>query len=558
MEKIRIKNLGIFIILFFAGFFQGCENLNEDSAGLISADSFYADEVSLKSGVVGVHRKFAEIFYWPGICIPTTGDDILTTIEGSNKQPYRDYDQFKASGTQEWEHSQAWYPCYIAVRAANSFIESVEKNIDIIKADKSIINQRLGEIRYMRANTYFQITRIWGDIPYFETTAMQDSSTQKLSKRIVYDRIIKDLEFAEQNCVENKEAPGQVTKWAAKACLAQVYMQLTGWPFNETDKWPKVKQYCQDIINSGKFELMPNYGDLYKYTKFSKNKEDIFSLTFGLAATGTWQRYFGKPFNDWNDLHCQWKFYYDFPEGDRKSFSLQANLKMGPYKNFVHPCFSKFLFGTIKFDPQGKNDKEYIDAYEHTWQTSNNIALERYANIYLMWAEADASVTNSISAQAVEYLNKVKRRAKGDINLVGGNYYNSQMTGVDIAVSDFSNVSQFKKAIIAERGWEFAGDFGYRWFDLVRNDMLKEVTSLRNKYDLDESIKAALNDWKSKNPAATQSQIDSQIKIFKTLATEITLNDLNPTNEKFGFAPIPQLVIQTTPGMKKPALTSFQ
>ncbi len=558
MKNIRNRYRFILIIFLFAGIFQACDDLDENTEGLIAADSFYADDVSLKAGIMGVYRDFSTVWYRTGFSILTTGDDILTTRAGSNKQPYRDYDQFMQTGSQEWEYGELWNPMYKAIRTANTYIESVDNSRDDIEADETLINQRLAEAQFMRANIFFAMAKLWGDVPYFEDTSVKDSTTRRLDKRVIYDRVILDLEYAEQYCVKEPEAAGQVTIWAVKAALAKVYMQLTGWPYNETDKWQQVRQYTQEVISSGEFELMPNYGDLFKYTKFSENKENIFSFTYGLDATGAWQRFYGRPWMRWNDMHCQWKFYNDFPEGARKDFSLQAHMNVDPYINFIHPCVSKFQFGTLEYDPSGKNDQEYADGYQHSWHTNNNIALDRLADMYLLWAEADANITGSISPQALEYVNKIKRRAKGDIDEVGGNFYDTPMTEVDIAAEDFASTQDFIDEIFAERGWEFAAEWGYRWFDLIRLQKLGDVTASRDNFDLDAAIQLSLDDWMINNPSATHAEIDAQIESMKLQASELPLMDNSPTAEKYGFAPLPQVAVQTDPGLSQTPLTEFE
>jgi len=557
MNKLNILYGKLFIVLLLANVFVGCEDLDEDVTGQITADAFFADEISIQSGMIGAYRDASDIWGISQFSIPTCGDDIITTRDGANKQPFRDYDQFKANGAQYWEYQHVWKRCYLSIRTSNTLIQTLENINPDFNINGAFINKKLGEAKFLRAQAFFALVKVFGDVPYFEDTELKDSTYRRMAKRVIYDQIIEDLESAETNCVDVGESRGQVTKWAAKGALAQVYMQLTGWPYNEPQHWAKVKSLTGEIINSGKFKLMPYYGDLFKNTNIQNNKEDIFTFTFGVPASGAYQRMYGKPMDAWNDMHCQWRFYNSFPAGERKDFSVQATMKMNPYKNFVHPTFSKFLFSTIKFDPTGRNNQDYIDGYEHTWQSSINMSLQRFSDIYLMWAEADAMTTGNISNQAIEYVNKVKRRAKGNTSGLGGDYYNVPMVGVDIKASDFSSTSAFVNEIFNERGWEFAGEWGFRWFDIVRLKKLGEVTAQRNNFDLDDAIAVNLADWKNKNKNATQAEIDVQIANMKVLASELPLSDSNPTVEKYGFAPLPEVAKQETPGLSDPPLTSF-
>jgi len=233
MKKIARKYSLTFFTLILIFVFQGCKEMKENTSELVLPESFYTDDISMQAGIVGIHRSVADVWTLPNWSIQLCGDDILTSTNAvPNKEPFRIYDQFKNTrGGEPWETDYVVTPLYAAIRDANSFIEGVEKNFSTIRLNETEfkINQRLGEAKFLRALCYFALVRVFGDIPYTENTLFQDENTRKLNKRVVYDRIIKDLEFAGKYCVSAKVAAGQVTKWSAFGTLAQVTRQTNGY-----------------------------------------------------------------------------------------------------------------------------------------------------------------------------------------------------------------------------------------------------------------------------------------------------------------------------------------
>ena len=104
--------------------------------------------------------------------------------------------------------------------------------------------------------------------------------------------------------------------------------------------------------------------------------------------------------------------------------------------------------------------------------TTNNTGINypylRYADVLLMFAEADVKLNNAVSAEAIDAVQQVRNRA-----YIGSTVLLPQVVGA---------AESFLKEILEERKWEFAGE-NSRWKDLVRNNMLAEelyYTFLRN------------------------------------------------------------------------------
>ncbi|HBE42546.1 MAG TPA: hypothetical protein DDW27_15360, partial [Bacteroidales bacterium] len=107
----------------------------------------------------------------------------------------------------------------------------------------------LGEVRTLRAWYYFCLVRYYGDV-VFNTEVITDlAEVQRPRTSLVniYDKIIvPDLEFAvNQSKLVDVRSTGRITKHVARAILADVYLTMAGYPYQEA-KADTAKAWCVD------------------------------------------------------------------------------------------------------------------------------------------------------------------------------------------------------------------------------------------------------------------------------------------------------------------------
>lgn len=103
---------------------------------------------------------------------------------------------------------------------------------------------------------------------------------------------------------------------------------------------------------------------------------------------------------------------------------------------------------------------KYIEknAVEANRGAGNDIPIYRYADALLIYAEASCMASNGPTAEGLEALNKLHRRAYGhDPNVP---------SLVDFKISDY-NTASFQNLVLKERAYEFIYE-GKRWYDLKR------------------------------------------------------------------------------------------
>jgi starch-binding outer membrane protein, SusD/RagB family len=169
-----------------------------------------------------------------------------------------------------------WPEFYNIVSSQNAAIFGVGQ----ITADATVKNMLIGEARFIRAFAYYNLVRLFGDIPHIEEFVTDPDAVKTISKTPeaeVYQKIIADLLFAKENLPDKHTADvrSRATKGTAASYLAQVYLTIGDFSkAAEEAKWI--------ITNKSRFNygLASNYQDLFNAEKVSALNEPIFVVDF--------------------------------------------------------------------------------------------------------------------------------------------------------------------------------------------------------------------------------------------------------------------------------------
>lgn len=209
--------------------------------------------------------------------------------------------------------SSLWTAAYAGIARANSALASVENIVD-----EDLRNQTKGELLFLRAFNYFDLAKAFGNIPLMQEApnSVEEAqvSPEQVKPEVVFQQIASDLYEATQIMPSypydgwTKLTYGKVTRWAAQALLARVYLYYTGFfqqssmPMAEGEVTKDYVVKCLDdcIQNSG-HGLLTDYRSLWAYSnektaldynyvsdlgeKWSEgNKEALFSINFTYLA----------------------------------------------------------------------------------------------------------------------------------------------------------------------------------------------------------------------------------------------------------------------------------
>ena len=162
-----------------------------------------------------------------------------------------------------------WTGYYAAVYRCNELIAHEEQ---IAWNSEETRSTYMGECHALRALCYFDMVRLWGNIPLF--TEPVNENRPQVDPDEVYNVIFNDLLYAAENIPASAypksdaaNNDGHITQYAAKALLARVYLFYTGYygkePSVEGITRASVLQGLEDVIASGEYALVPQFKNLW-------------------------------------------------------------------------------------------------------------------------------------------------------------------------------------------------------------------------------------------------------------------------------------------------------
>ena len=353
-----------------------------------------------------------------------------------------------------------WSDRFTGIYRANLLIENIN-NIDF--PNEEMRDYFEGEARFIRALHYFDLVRLFGNVPLFTRPLVAtDIRVQQADPGDVYEFLVQELvEIIPmmRETIPNAEI-GRASTWAAKALLGRVYLYHRDYavpvfgagplPVSESE----VVGHLEDIINNSGHTMLANFADQWGREN-NNNSEAIFSVQHITNTFGDWG-FLNGSIGNWSSqmsglrgigFHPQyaqgWSFQPVTPDlvsrfnADTDTRYIQSILD--PVAEGVnHDASSMFQwqgYAFKKFYPR-RFDTPSLNV-EFNWPY--NRPLFRVADVKLMAAELG-------SANAQLYFDQVRQRAYGD---------------------DFVSIPATRENIMEERRLEFAGE-GHRYWDLLR------------------------------------------------------------------------------------------
>jgi len=475
MNKIYNKMKYIWIILIISIFTSSCgdEFLEIQPKGNLYPETFYSNAEELDMAVVGLYERMRRDHVYGWSLAPTMGaPDKTSTFEN-----FEEVDVFNAQGDNA-EAGNYWVQTYAAITAANSIIENYEE----AEANQQQKEEAAGQAHFMRAYCYFNLVRMWNEIPLHTNTEEVSTEMEPSGSEEVYSLIVEDLKKAEEflpvHWEEDRREGVAWTKGTAKSLLAYVYLSMAGYPINDESKYELAASKAKEVIDNESeygYRLLDNFKDIYSWQEAwedDANDEVVLGFfhnnSYGCRLCGMPGEYGG-----WNVYMAELNFYRDFPEGSRKeaTFVTEFPVEGGDTLHYTelssgHPYYWKYWDG-----PNVDPERPWIP---RNWKNSKTMIALRHANTLLVYAEAQA-MSSSPDASAYEAINRVRNRA-----------------GLPDLTEGLSKEA-FRDSVVAERSWEFAGgDFAMApWYDLVRLERVEE--SVQNRHPDENKIVGEVN-----------------------------------------------------------------
>ena len=421
--------------------------LDQASPTSISPLTFYKTAPDFQAALNSTYGALQGSYMYWFVYGDVTSDDAFTA-PGAGSSLQGEFDLPPVNATNFNLNTAFWNPSYLAIARANIVLNRID-GTSIADNQKK---QFTGEAKFIRALTYFNLVRVFGDVPLVlkEIPSADDAfSYSRETLANVYAQIIKDLQDAEQALPVSYSASdaGKATSGAAKTILATVYLTQ--------HKFAEAAAKLKEVIDTGTYSLLSNYNDIFNPAN-GWNKEIVFAINYQKGGIGE-----GSPFPNFfipnqsgNDI---------VPAGAAAGYAqITEDLDQAFEANDLRKSTSVGVYQSVF-----KYTRKYLDVPSANYDSNNDWIVTRYADVLLMYAEA-LNETGSLAA-AITNLNIVRTRA-GLPN----------KTATDIPTQD-----AFRLAVEHERRVELSLE-GHRWFDLIRTNRVKTVM---NAYYIKENVK---------------------------------------------------------------------
>ncbi|MEJ7767520.1 MAG: RagB/SusD family nutrient uptake outer membrane protein [Chitinophagaceae bacterium] len=335
-----------------------------------------------------------------------------------------------------------WRNNYSMISRCNIILSKLEGANAAVITNK---DKYIGEAKFLRALAYFDLVRIFGDVPSVKTplTTVEAYKVGREKVDKIYDDIIvADLIDAEKKLPLKYTGAdvGRATSGAAKSLLGKVYLTRKD--------FVKAAPKLQEVTGMG-YSLLPVFNNLFNYQQEEHHGEYIFDIEYeeGVGLGSTFTNTFAPGYAIVLNFYgitgqggsagspSEEMFTLFEPNDSRRDITVAKGFTDNNGNYIPTPTFDIRTF-----------TKKYFTKTLRAGDSKANWKVLRYADVLLMYAEALNE--NGNTALALENLNKVRVRAK---------------------LNPLANLTkdQVRERIYLERRLELYLE-GHRWFDLVR------------------------------------------------------------------------------------------
>lgn len=431
-----MKHLKYLALFFVGALITSCEDdfLEPALSSAINGGSYYNNTTELETAVVNMYDGLQ------GVNSTSAGDNHATQVEFYLTEMRSDNTRTKA---QEGEAAQ--FESF-AVEATNGIVADYYRSFYnvIFRANLVLANleaagtsaaQFEAEAKFVRAYAYFNLVRLYGDIPLVTSLtgpADTDVAYTRVANDEVYELIQADLNTAISGLDNTYRT--RASKAGAQALLAKVELTL--------GNYGEARSLLESVVATGNYSLESNFHDVF-YDE--DNSEIIFSIgyeTGGIDSqnfSAEWLNAVGRT-SGVNYLTADVRTAFDTYGGNRTVVSFRQDESQATE------------YQVAKYFPNGELGPQY--ASDPT-KAGNDWIVLRYADVLLMHVESILAGSNATTdAAALASFQAVRDRA-----------------GLPTAVTEVT-----KDMLLNERRVELAFE-NHRLFDLMRMGAAQDVLS---------------------------------------------------------------------------------
>ncbi|MEQ1552778.1 MAG: RagB/SusD family nutrient uptake outer membrane protein [Ferruginibacter sp.] len=391
--------------------------------------TFYVDEKGLQAGVVSIYDGLQSTALYGNNFLTMAelrADNLTDNNPGAGGGVRYQLDVFSETPANT-TLSETWLGFYTTIYRANVILEKAPA----INMDATRKNQIIGQALFLRALSYFNLTRLWGKVPLI--TKIQSSEEARANKRAdtvaIYAQILNDLTTAIPKLPATwvDAERGRITSNAATALLGKVYLYQKNYLLAASTLQP----LATAIYAGTTLALVPQTITFPNTLKTSK--DIIFGVQYLLGGIG--------------EAALQVNRYQNNSNNNVIALSPTLFEATDNRKTLVAPAASGLRPG--KFNtPQINNE------------TSSDFPIIRCADVLLMYAEA-LNENAYPDVEALKALNAVRTNAVASLK----------------SFILLPSQASFRAAVYNERNIELALECD-RWFDIIRTNQFTTLFPL--------------------------------------------------------------------------------
>ncbi len=273
MNQIIRPSLVIMLIITFSIIMYSCEDfLEKKPKGVTTIESF-ADEEGVNYLLIGAYSTLDGAQNanqsWASAGSPKNWPWNLASDDATKGSTAGDIidifylEVYQPTPDNPWIEYK-WRVGYDGIARANEALKALAIAEEQI-GDVTKVNDLKAQARFIRGFWHFRLQKMFWQVPYISEDL--DPATVKNDHKI-WPEIEADLQFAIDHLADSYPGePGRVTKWAAMGIKAYAHL------FQQ--EYSEAKVLLDDIINSGRFDLVANYRDNFSAIT-ENNIESIF------------------------------------------------------------------------------------------------------------------------------------------------------------------------------------------------------------------------------------------------------------------------------------------
>ncbi|MDI3321124.1 RagB/SusD family nutrient uptake outer membrane protein [Pinibacter soli] len=482
-----IKILPLSMIALGALVLPSCKKyLDTDLLSSMSTDAVFSSVTNTQSAINGVYNQLTGDQAYGirlSLYFAQSADDFKTS--GSKDGGRRDFSMFCVNPANT-ELANPFNNLFAGIERANICIKYIPKSDLYTKGNatqQTSMKKMYGEALTLRSMFILEVLRNWGDAPVslIPSSDVTNLYIPNISRDSLYDHVLNDLKTAEDLVPwrsETGDPATKISKAVVKAMRARIALYRGGFSLRgdskQMERRSDYKTYyqiamdeCKDIIQKNENGLNASYENLFKSLHTSSNSyvadnanEMMWvvgaSTAGGLANTDTKLGYYNGIKSasttygtGGGGITAIPTYFYEFDSiGDARRDVTLAYIQIDNKDQKTLQAADAMADGKFRRNWTNNSTAQYM---EIQWP------LVRFADVLLMYAEADNEINGAPSSAAQNALKRVRDRAYAG--------YLDREPAMPTSHDGFFN------ALVQERLLEFGGE-GIRKYDLIRWNLI--------------------------------------------------------------------------------------